>query len=62
MFDRPTRKARKTTVLAGEEAGRFARGYIGTEHMNEGVASRILSTLGVGPNEVGREISRVLKR
>ncbi len=53
-FDKFTERARKTLSLAQEEAQRFQHNYIGTEHLllglireGEGVASKVLQSLGV---------------
>ncbi|MFL5653748.1 MAG: Clp protease N-terminal domain-containing protein, partial [Ktedonobacteraceae bacterium] len=53
-FDKFTERARRVLSLAQEEAQRFQHNYIGTEHLllglirlNEGVAAKVLSNLGV---------------
>jgi dihydroneopterin aldolase len=67
MFERFTERARKAVVLAQEEAGLLRHNYIGTEHIllglvreGEGVAARVLSDLGVSPDDVRRELVRIL--
>ena len=54
MFERFTDRARRVLVLAQEEARELASGIIGTEHLllglireREGVAAKVLDTLGV---------------
>jgi dihydroneopterin aldolase len=54
MFERFSEKARKTVVLAQEEARHFNHSYIGTEHLllgllrlDEGVAAQALASLDV---------------
>jgi ATP-dependent Clp protease ATP-binding subunit ClpC len=54
MFERFTDRARKTTVLAQEEARALHHDYIGTEHLvlgilkeGEGLAARSLDSLGI---------------
>src|SRR5579863_7443337 len=68
-FDKFDARARKTFSLAQEEAQRFNHNYIGTEHLllgtvreGEGIAGRVLESLGVtyeraktATNEVLRE-------
>src|SRR5689334_18412932 len=53
-FDRFTERARKVLSLAQEEAQRFQHNYIGTEHLllglvheGEGVAAKVLASMGV---------------
>jgi hypothetical protein len=54
MFERFTERARRSVVLAQEEARKLDHGYIGTEHLllglireGEGVAARALESLGI---------------
>jgi hypothetical protein len=58
MFERPTRMARKTMVLAREEAGRFAHGCIGTEHMNEVGREVVLALPGCWSSDKRRLLYR----
>lgn len=58
-FNQFTAGARKVLTFAQEEAKRFQHNYIGTEHLllglvreREGVAAKILISLGVEPNKV----------
>src|SRR5215217_1685955 len=61
MFERFTDRARRVVVLAQEEARLLNHHYIGTEHIllgliheHEGVAAKVLETLGISL-EAGRE-------
>jgi ATP-dependent Clp protease ATP-binding subunit ClpC len=54
MFERFTDRARRTVVVAQQEAGRLNHNYIGTEHLllgllyeGEGTAAQALGSLGV---------------
>jgi ATP-dependent Clp protease ATP-binding subunit ClpA len=67
MFERFTERARKVVVLAQEEARHFNHNYIGTEHLllglvceNEGVASQMLSSMGVEADDVYEQVIRGL--
>jgi ATP-dependent Clp protease ATP-binding subunit ClpA len=67
MFERFTERARKVVVLAQEEARHFNHNYIGTEHLllglvreNEGVASQMLSDMGVETDGVRAQVIRML--
>jgi len=65
MFGRFTERARKVVILAQEEAELLRHNYIGTEHIllgliREGVAARVLADLGAGPDDVRRELVRML--
>src|SRR5436853_1475817 len=58
-FDKFTERARKVLSLAQEEAQRFQHNYIGTEHLllglvreGEGVAAKVLNSLGVDLQKV----------
>ncbi len=68
-FDRFTERARKVLSLAQEEAQRFQHNYIGTEHLllglireGEGVAARVLQSLGVELNEVRSAVEFIIGR
>ena len=62
-----TPRSKKVLELALREAMRLEHNYIGTEHIllglvreNEGVAARVLSDLGVSPDDVRRELVQML--
>ena len=68
-FDRFTARARKVLNLAQEEAQRFQHNYIGTEHLllglvreGEGVAAKVLSSLGVDLEKVRKAVEHVISR
>lgn len=68
-FDRFTKKARRVLQLAQEEAQRLNHNYIGTEHLlvglvreENGVASKVLTELGVDPNQVLRSVEKTVGR
>jgi ATP-dependent Clp protease ATP-binding subunit ClpC len=68
-FERFTERAKKVLTLAQEEAERSHHSYIGTEHLllgllreGEGLASKVLSNLGVEINKVRATIESVLGR
>ena len=67
MFERFTDNARRTVVLAQEEARGLNYPYIGTEHLllgllaNEGsAAAEILAALGVGLSEARRDVIEIV--
>jgi ATP-dependent Clp protease ATP-binding subunit ClpA len=67
MFERFTERARQVVVLAQEEARQLGHDYIGTEHLllgllreEGGVASRVLSTLGVTVDRVRPQVVQVV--
>ncbi|HVM36270.1 MAG TPA: Clp protease N-terminal domain-containing protein [Actinomycetota bacterium] len=69
MFERFTDRARRVVVLAQEEARGLAHDYIGTEHIllgliheEDGVAAKVLKTLGVSLDEVRRQVEAVVPR
>jgi dihydroneopterin aldolase len=62
-----TPRSKKVLELALREAMQLGHNYIGTEHIllglvreNEGVAARVLSDLGVSPDQVRGELARML--
>jgi dihydroneopterin aldolase len=62
-----TPRSKKVFELALREALQLEHNYIGTEHIllglvreNEGVAARVLSDLGAGPDDVRAELARML--
>ena len=68
-FDRFTERARKVLSLAQEEAQRFQHNYIGTEHLllglvreGEGVAARVLESMGVELYKVRQAVEFIIGR
>ena len=68
MFNRFTERARKVILLAKEEAKRFNHDYIGTEHIllgllreGEGVAARVLNSMGVTLDNVKEKVKAIDK-
>ncbi len=68
-FDLFTKRARHVLTLAQEEARRFQHNYIGTEHLllglvreGEGVASQVLSNLGIEVDRVRHAIEAIIGR
>lgn len=64
-FERWTERARRVVVLAQETAREMKHNYIGTEHVlaglaaeEEGIASRVLGSLGLTADAVKRDIGR----
>jgi len=64
-----TERARKVLSLAQEESQRFRHNYIGTEHLllglmreEEGIAARVLHTLGVELKSMRKDMEAALKR
>jgi len=62
-FERFTERARKVVVVSQEEARGFNHNYIGTEHLllglireEEGVAGRVLASLGVGLDQTREQV------
>lgn len=67
MFERWTERARQVVILAQDEARGFKHSYIGTEHIllglireEEGLAARVLDSLGVSAGEVRGLIARIV--
>jgi ATP-dependent Clp protease ATP-binding subunit ClpA len=67
MFERFTERARQVVVLAQDEARLLKHNYIGTEHEllglireEDGVAARVLATLGVTLELVREEVRRIV--
>jgi ATP-dependent Clp protease ATP-binding subunit ClpA len=65
MFERFTERARQVVVLAQDEAKRCRHNYIGSEHLllgllreEEGLASRVLESLGVELEEVRSKVNQ----
>jgi len=68
-FEKFTARARKVLTLAQEEAHRFGHNYIGTEHLllglvreEDGVAARVLASMGVDPPKVRGAIEFIIGR
>lgn len=68
-FEKFSERARRALSRAQEEAQRFGHNYIDTEHIllglvaeEEGVASRVLTNLGVPPNKIRAAVEFVVGR
>jgi ATP-dependent Clp protease ATP-binding subunit ClpC len=69
VFERFTERARQVVVLAQDEARRLQHNYIGTEHLllgllreEEGIAARVLESLGITAERVRSEVDRIVGR
>ena len=67
VFERFTERARQVVVLAQDEARALRHDYIGTEHVllgllreEEGIAARVLESLGVTLDEARSQVTRVV--
>ena len=67
MFERFTERARMVVIYAQDEARGLKHNYIGTEHIllgllreEEGLAARVLDSLGVTIDVVRAEVNRIL--
>jgi hypothetical protein len=67
MFERFTERARQAVVLGQEEARTLKHNYIGTEHIllgllreEEGIASRVLRSLGIKTERVREQVMRIV--
>jgi ATP-dependent Clp protease ATP-binding subunit ClpC len=67
MFERFTERARQVVVLAQDEARALRHNYIGTEHLllgllreQEGIAARVLDSLGITIGEVRVQVGRIV--
>jgi ATP-dependent Clp protease ATP-binding subunit ClpC len=67
VFERFTKRARHSVVLAQEEARALKHNYIGTEHLllgllreEEGGAARVLESLNVTVEEVRSQVARIV--
>jgi ATP-dependent Clp protease ATP-binding subunit ClpC len=67
MWEPFTERARKSIVLAQEEAQRLGNNYIGTEHLllgiiseGESVAAKVLENLGIGLQKVRSEVEAIV--
>jgi hypothetical protein len=68
-FDKFTDKARRVLTLAQAESLRFNHNYLGTEHLllgllrvDDGVAAKVLTNLGVEPNKVRSAVEFIIGR
>src|SRR5438128_6659836 len=68
-FDKFTERARRVLTFAQEEAQRFNHNYIGTEHLllglvreGEGVAARVLTSMGVDLELVRTQVELIIGR
>jgi Clp amino terminal domain, pathogenicity island component len=69
MFERFTDRARRSVVLAQQEASQLNHNYIGTEHLllgllheDSGVAARALESLGVSLEAVRAQVEEIIGR
>ena len=69
MFEKFTERARQVIVLAQEEARMLNHDYIGTEHLllgliheGEGVAARVLESLGISLEDVRQSVEEMIGR
>ena len=69
MFERFTDRARRTIVLAQEEARMLNHNYLGTEHIllalvyeGEGVGAKALESLGISHDGVRQQIEEIIGR
>jgi ATP-dependent Clp protease ATP-binding subunit ClpC len=69
MFERFTDRARQVVVLAQEEARLLYHNYIGTEHIllglvheGEGVAAKVLESLGISLEAVREQVETMVRR
>src|SRR5215217_1514802 len=67
MFERFTERGRQVVVLAQDEARALKHDYIGTEHIllgllreQEGVAARVLGSLGITLDGVRAHVVRIV--
>jgi ATP-dependent Clp protease ATP-binding subunit ClpC len=67
MFERFSERARQVVVLAQDEARSLKHNYIGTEHLllglfreEEGIAARVLESLGITLDEVRAQVARLV--
>jgi len=69
MWEPFTERARRSIVLAQEEAQRLGNNYIGTEHIllgiiseGESLAAKVLESLGVNLSKVRQEVEAIVGR
>jgi hypothetical protein len=67
VFERFTERARQSIVFAQDEARALDHNYVGTEHIllgllreQEGVAARVLDSLGIGIDAVRAEVRKIV--
>jgi ATP-dependent Clp protease ATP-binding subunit ClpA len=67
LFERFTERAKQVVVFAQDEAQQFKHNYIGTEHLllgllrvEDGLAARVLGSLGVTLDEVRAQVARII--
>jgi len=67
VFERFTERARNVVVYAQDEARSLRHNYIGTEHLllgllreEEGLAARLLASLGVTLEDVREQVGRIV--
>lgn len=69
MFGRFTERAEKVILLSQDEARRLGHNVVGTEHLllglvreGQGIAAKVLQSLGIGLDELRGEIEKVIGR
>jgi ATP-dependent Clp protease ATP-binding subunit ClpC len=69
VFERFTERARQVVVLAQDEARALKHDYLGTEHIllgllreEEGLAARVLESLGIALEDVHALVARIVGR
>src|SRR5277367_3425434 len=69
MFERFTDRSRRVVVLAQDQARMLNHQYIGTEHLllglideGEGVAARVLASLGIKQEMVRQRVEEIIGR
>ena len=69
MFERFTDRSRRVIVLASDQARELNHDYIGTEHLllglaeeGEGVAAKVLDTLGISLEDVSKQVIEIIGR
>ncbi|MDQ7793385.1 MAG: ATP-dependent Clp protease ATP-binding subunit [bacterium] len=67
MFGRYTERAQRAIILAQEEARRHNHAVVGTEHLllglireGEGVAAKVLQSMGIGLEKVRTEVENII--
>ena len=69
MFSRYSERSQRVIVLAQDEARRLGHPYVGVEHIllgllleGEGLASKVLQSLGLSPEQLRETVERVVGR
>ena len=69
VFERFTDRAGQVVILAEDESRRLRHNYIGTEHIllgllreEQGLAARLLASLGITVDEVRMQVARIVGR